>query len=189
MKAKLENESKWKTKKGFDYIMKKENWNEHPKKPAQSAIDDLKIPYVVAMEDTKAKLKQAIYNPANDGKADFQSKVTGPQTFSDPNFFKTVFISGEDMDKELAEVRKKELEEFDKKVVVKNKHFYVDSLVKQSHQIDKYKSIRKEPVQKIGLRLSVKKTRELVARQILAGKLAPEAPVSALSLQEQYMNG
>ena len=28
------------------YIMKTENWNEHPKKPQQSTIDDLKIPYV-----------------------------------------------------------------------------------------------------------------------------------------------
>lgn len=93
------------------------------------------------------------------------------------------------MDKELAEVRKKELEEFDKKVVVKNKHFYVDSLIKKSHQIDKYKSIRKEPIQKIGLRLSVKRTRELVARQILAAKGAPEMPVSSLSLQEQYVMG
>jgi predicted butyrate kinase (DUF1464 family) len=68
------------------------------------------------------------------------------ETFSDPNYFKTVFISGEDMDKELAELKKKELEEFDKKVVVKNKHFYVESLVKESHQLDKYNSIRKDPI-------------------------------------------
>ena len=67
MKEKAENESKWKTKNGFDQIMKRENWNEHPKKPAQSTIDDLKIPYVQAMQDSKAKLKNAIYNPANDG--------------------------------------------------------------------------------------------------------------------------
>lgn len=46
MKDKLENEARWKTKAGFDYIMKTENWNEHPKKPQQSTIDDLKIPYV-----------------------------------------------------------------------------------------------------------------------------------------------
>ena len=51
--------------------MKRENWNEHPKKPAQSTIDDLKIPYVQAMQDSKAKLKNVIYNPANDGKPDF----------------------------------------------------------------------------------------------------------------------
>jgi len=82
--------------------MKRENWNEHPKKPAQSTIDDLKIPYAQAMQDQKEKLKNAIYNPAYDGKPDFQSKVTGTQTFSNPEFFKTVFISGEDMDKEIA---------------------------------------------------------------------------------------
>jgi hypothetical protein len=51
MKAKVENEARWKTKAGFDNVMKRENWNEHPKKPAQSTIDDLKIPYVLQMED------------------------------------------------------------------------------------------------------------------------------------------
>jgi len=34
MKEKEDNESRWKTKAGFDYIMKKQNWNEHPKKPS-----------------------------------------------------------------------------------------------------------------------------------------------------------
>ena len=51
MKAKVKNEARWKTKAGFDNVMKRENWNEHPKKPAQSTIDDLKIPYVLQMED------------------------------------------------------------------------------------------------------------------------------------------
>ena len=78
MREKAENEAKWKTKQGFDQVMKRQNWNEHPKKPAQSTIDDLKIPYVQAMQDSKAKLKGATYNPANDGKPDFQSKVTSP---------------------------------------------------------------------------------------------------------------
>jgi hypothetical protein len=85
------------------------------------------------------------------------------------------------MDKELKEVKKREIEEFEKKVVVANKHFYVDSLIKESHQIDKFQSIRKDPIQKIGLRLSVKKMRELAARQILATKGVPEAPVSSFS--------
>lgn len=92
------------------------------------------------------------------------SKVKGPKDFSEPAFFKTVFISGEGMDKEIAELKKKEQEEFDKKVVVKNKHFYVDSLIRESQQVDKYKSIRKDPIKKIGLRLSVKRMRELAAR-------------------------
>lgn len=29
--AKLENESKWKTKKGMDVLNKRENWNQLPK--------------------------------------------------------------------------------------------------------------------------------------------------------------
>ena len=33
MKAKLESESRWITKKGFDNLNKRQNWNEHPKKP------------------------------------------------------------------------------------------------------------------------------------------------------------
>jgi len=35
--------------------------------------------------------------PGDVGKVDFQSKVKNMQTFSDPTYFKTVFISGEDM--------------------------------------------------------------------------------------------
>ena len=34
MREKVENETKWKTKQGFDQVMKRQNWNEHPKKPA-----------------------------------------------------------------------------------------------------------------------------------------------------------
>jgi len=46
--AKLEkehNEARWKTKSGFDNLGKKTNWNEHPKKPPQSGIDELSIPF------------------------------------------------------------------------------------------------------------------------------------------------
>jgi hypothetical protein len=42
---KEENEAKWKTKKGFDNLGKKTNWNEHPKKLPQSAVDELNIPF------------------------------------------------------------------------------------------------------------------------------------------------
>lgn len=41
MKEKEENESQWKTKNGFDTVLKKTNYNIHPKKPSQSIIDDL----------------------------------------------------------------------------------------------------------------------------------------------------
>ena len=89
--------------------MKTENWNEHPKKPAQSTIDDLKIPYVQAMRESKAKLGGERCGPIKGGgQPDFASKVKGTKDFSDPSFFKTVFISGEGIDAEEALVRKQE---------------------------------------------------------------------------------
>lgn len=33
VKEKEENEARWKTKNGFDNVMKRQNWNEHPKRP------------------------------------------------------------------------------------------------------------------------------------------------------------
>jgi len=44
-KAKEHNEANWKTKAGFDNVMKRENWNLHPKKPHDSRMKDLKSPY------------------------------------------------------------------------------------------------------------------------------------------------
>jgi hypothetical protein len=44
-KEKMDNEAKFKTKGGFDNVMKRLNWNEHPKKPAQSTIEGLRNPY------------------------------------------------------------------------------------------------------------------------------------------------
>lgn len=41
VKEKEENESRWKTKFGFDNVMKKSNLNEHPKRPPNSVIEDL----------------------------------------------------------------------------------------------------------------------------------------------------
>ena len=74
-----------------------------------------------------------MYNPAEHGKADFYSKVKNKTTFSDPSYFKTVFISGDDMVKEMAELKQKEIDDFEKKVVVDNKHFHVNTRVAASH--------------------------------------------------------
>ena len=60
---------------------------------------------------------------------DFQSKVKNFNTFSDPAYFKTVFISGDDMVKEMAEMKQREIEAFEKKLVVANKHFSVNTRV------------------------------------------------------------
>lgn len=53
VKEKEENERRWKTKAGFDNVMKRQNWNEHPKRPAQSTIDGLKIPHHIQTIETK----------------------------------------------------------------------------------------------------------------------------------------
>ena len=54
--AKLENESKWKTKKGFDTLNKRENWNEHPKQPDLSKREELRIPYFQEILSMKQQL-------------------------------------------------------------------------------------------------------------------------------------
>ena len=65
--------------------MKTENWNEHPKKPAQTTIDDLKMPYVKSMLETKQKLGGMRCAPMNgEGQIDFAIKVKGTKNFSDP---------------------------------------------------------------------------------------------------------
>ena len=74
-KEKADNESRWKTKAGFDVHGKKTAWNEHPKKPSPATMDDLKIPYVQQKAETRYLLQGQQYNPADDGKADFYSKV------------------------------------------------------------------------------------------------------------------
>lgn len=51
VKEKEQNEARWKTKTGFDYLMKRANINEHPKKPHPTVIDDLKNSYAMEKED------------------------------------------------------------------------------------------------------------------------------------------
>ena len=41
LKEKEDSEARWKTKKGFDNLLKNSNFAEHPKKPPQSVLDDL----------------------------------------------------------------------------------------------------------------------------------------------------
>ena len=57
------------------------------------------------------------------------------------------------MVKEMMEQKQKEKDEFEKKVVVENKHFNVNTRVQESHQMTKVKSLLEDKVAKIGLRL------------------------------------
>jgi len=77
-------------------------------------------------------LSQKIYRPADDGKPDFYGKVKGVTTFSDKGFFKTVFSGGDDMVAEMQAIKKKEAEDWKAKVVVKNTHFTVNTVIPKS---------------------------------------------------------
>lgn len=111
---------------------KKENPNEHPKKPPVSVQDALKQPYYEEKNWQTKMLSQKIYRPADDGKPDFYGKVKGVTTFSDKGFFKTVFSGGDDMVAEMQAIKKKEAEDWKAKVVVKNTHFTVNTVIPKS---------------------------------------------------------
>lgn len=129
--------------------------------------------------------------PGENGKPDFQSKVKAPgETFSTKDYFKTVFISGDDMVKEEQEMKQKEIEAFNQKVVVDNKHFKVNTMVKDNVvQLDRYLNIREDSVHKIGLRFSKSRVAQLAGRQILATKEIQQAPVSIHKEEEYKMLG
>jgi hypothetical protein len=62
----------------------------------------------------------------------------------------------------------------------------VNTRVNKSHQMDKFKSIREGGVNKIGYRLSNGRANALNGRQIYLDKLPALAPVSMLSLNEEW---
>lgn len=77
---------------------------------------------------TTIKARGAPFTMAeSQSKQDFFTNFRCPQTFADPEFFKTVFISGDDMVKEMQEAKIKEQEDWKKKVVVDNLHFSVNT--------------------------------------------------------------
>jgi len=81
--------------------------------------------------------KQKLTDPGhiyidNQHRPEFIPKVKGVQTFSDPKFFKTVFVSGDDMVAEENAIRQKEIEDWNKKVIVSNTHFSVNTKPQES---------------------------------------------------------
>lgn len=159
--AKEENEKGWKTRAGFDILNKKENYNEHPKRPPQSKVDELQMPHHIQAWETKMGTMSG-RNYVSDGvKADWIPKVKGVQTFSDAKFFNTVFVSGDDMVAEEMAIKQREIDEWNKKIVVANKHFYVNTKPNESHQMQKFRGLREDKVNKIGLRLGTQKLNEL----------------------------
>ena len=167
--------------------MKRENWNEHPKRPDQSTIDNLKMPHYLQALETKKRMQGFAFVPGENGKPDFQSKVKAQRpTFSQKEYFNTVFISGDDMMKELAEMKQKEIDDFNKKVVVANQHFQVNTMEKKKVvQLDRFKNIREGEVNKIGLRHNKRRISAMVERQIMTTQAVNMPPVSMMK-EEKY---
>lgn len=167
VKEKMENEARWKTKNGFDRLGKKLNWNAHPKDPDQAKKDALTIPHHAQAAETKAALKGFAFVPGENGKPDFQSKIkVSRATFSEADYFKTVFISGDDMVKEQLLDKQKEIDDWNKMVVVKNTHFYVNTKEKKkaTSHLDKFKGLRENEARKIGLRNKKRNISAMVER-------------------------
>ena len=88
---------------------------------------------------------------------------------------------------ELAD-KKKEIEDWNKKVVVKNTHFYVNTMEKKkvTAHLDKFKNIREGDAKKFGLKNRKANISKLVERQILGTKQIEDAPVSMMK-EEPYV--
>jgi hypothetical protein len=89
--------------------------------------------------------------PSEHGDRDFLSRVKGTELFSKKNYFKTVFASGGDLDAEIAEVKRKEVERFNERMVVDSKEFKVNKTIKSNNVIDKFKGILEDKAVKKGI--------------------------------------
>jgi len=91
------------------------------------------------------------------------------------------------MVKEMAAQKQKEIDDFNKKVVVANQHFYVNTREKgQVAQLDRFQNIREGDVNKVGLRPHKRRIAQMAARQILATSTLESAPVSMLKEEEYF---
>jgi len=65
-------------------LNKRQNWNEHAKKPDVAKLDELRYPYVQQAGITKTRLAQKMYRPQEDGKPVFRAGSKNvPYTFSE----------------------------------------------------------------------------------------------------------
>ena len=164
IKAKKDSEARWLNPRGFDRLGKRTNWNEHPRKPDLAKMDELRYPHVRQAAETKAQIKATVYRPEDDGKPVFMARANAQMTFSHPDYFNTVFASGDSVTQEEQERRQKEHADFERKVVVDNKHFYVNTKPHKLNQQDKYRGMLHGQVTKVGLRIGSRRLTQLAGR-------------------------
>lgn len=156
VKEKTLNESKWKTKQGFQNVTRKSKaeYSLHPKKPPQDVLDDLKDPFY----EQKARKEAAIKSLQRDliadpNKPEFNLNIHSVGTFSNKEYFNTVFLGGDDVIAEMEEAKRAEHDKWRSKLVVENPHFKVNTRPnKKMQQMDKRRGILEDAPKKIGIR-------------------------------------
>ena len=68
------------------------------------------------------------------------------------------------MEKEMAEAKKREQEIEEKKIIVANKHFVVNTRVPASSQTIKYRGMLQDPPNRIGLQLKKSRLAQMASR-------------------------
>lgn len=86
----------------------------------------------------KEQLKGFEYDAQKHGGRDFKTPLKSPSLFGDPKFFKSVFITDDDSEAELEKNKRNQMELFKKKLVVENPQFKVNTIVTESHVMQKY---------------------------------------------------
>ena len=184
MKEKILNQSKWKTPDGFHNVTKrsKEEYSIHPKKPPQSILDDLKDPFYQQKQrkdDAIKALQRELKTDPN--KDQFNLNIKPVYTFSEKDYFNTVFLGGDDVIQEMEEARKAEHEVWRNKLIVDNPHFKVNTRpVRKMQQSDKKKGLLEDPPKKIGIRGPASRLKVMAAKNIVA------FPYTSIFMNEKY---
>ena len=152
VKEKMLNQSKWRTPEGFHNVTKKpkEEYNMHPKKPPQCVLDDLRDPYYIQKQKKEEALKALQREEKVDpDKSEFNLNIKPIYTFSEKDYFNTVFLGGDDVIKEMEEAKKAEYDIWKSKLVVDNAHFKVNTRpVRKMQQSDKRRGLLEDPAKK-----------------------------------------
>jgi hypothetical protein len=178
------NQSKWRTKEGFQNVTKKpkEEYNMHPKKPPQDMLDDLKEPFYIQKELKDKTIKSLQRDLRTDhNKDEFNLNIKPVTTFSKKEYFNTVFLGGDDVIKEMEEAQKQDLDKWRSKLVVDNPHFKVNTRpVKKTEQLDKTRGILEDKPKKIGIRGPRNRLRTMAAKNIVS------CPYTSVFMSEKY---
>jgi len=181
---KMLNQSKWKTPGGFHNVTKKlkNEYSLHPKKPPQDILDDLNDPYFEQRKKKDQALKSLQREERVDpSKPEFNLNIKETGTFSNKEYFNTVFLGGDDVIAEMEEAKRADLDQWRSKLVVDNTHFKVNTRPNQKmQQMDKRRGILEDKPKKLGITGGSNRLKAMAAKNIVA------CPYTSVFMEEKY---